>query len=60
MKQILAEIQSGAFAEEWMDEYHHGGKTFYATRQREQGQQIETVGKSLRKMMTFLNAKEVA
>ena len=26
MKQILAEIQSGAFAEEWMDEYHAGSK----------------------------------
>jgi ketol-acid reductoisomerase len=59
MKQILAEIQSGAFAEEWMDEYHSGGKTFYATRRREQNQQIETIGKQLRRMMTFLNAKEV-
>ncbi|MDX1344483.1 MAG: ketol-acid reductoisomerase, partial [Sedimenticolaceae bacterium] len=26
MKEILAEIQSGAFAEEWMDEYHAGAK----------------------------------
>ena len=60
MKQVLAEIQSGAFAEEWMDEYHNGGKTFYATRKAEQSQQIEQVGKGLRKMMTFLNAKEVS
>ncbi|RIK57269.1 MAG: ketol-acid reductoisomerase [Chloroflexi bacterium] len=60
MKQVLAEIQSGAFAEEWMDEYHHGGQQFYAMRKQEQGQQIETVGKELRKMMTFLNAKEVS
>jgi len=59
MKKILAEIQSGAFAEEWMDEYHSGGKTFYATRKREQNQQLEAIGKDLRKMMTFLNAKEV-
>ncbi len=59
MKQVLAEIQSGSFAEEWMDEYHNGGKTFYATRRREHDQQIETVGKQLRGMMTFLNAKEV-
>ena len=59
MKEVLAEIQSGAFAEEWMDEYHGGGKVFLATRQREQTQQIETVGKSLRRMMTFLDAKEI-
>ncbi|HXF64171.1 MAG TPA: ketol-acid reductoisomerase [Caldilineaceae bacterium] len=60
MKQVLAEIQSGAFAEEWMDEYHNGGKQFYALRKQEQSQPIETVGKELRRMMTFLNAKEVA
>jgi ketol-acid reductoisomerase len=59
MKDILAEIQSGAFAEEWMDEYHNGGKVFYARRAAEQNQQIEQVGKQLRGMMTFLNAKEV-
>ncbi|RME61921.1 MAG: ketol-acid reductoisomerase, partial [Caldilineae bacterium] len=59
MKQILAEIQSGAFAEEWMDEYHSGGKTYYARRQQEQNLQIEQVGKQLRKMMSFLDAKEI-
>jgi len=60
MRQILAEIQSGAFAEEWMDEYRNTGAAhLLATRKDEQGQQIEVVGKQLRKMMTFLNAKEV-
>ncbi len=59
MKAILSEIQSGAFAEEWMDEYHGGGKQFYARRDQEQSQPIEQVGKQLRRMMTFLNAKEV-
>jgi ketol-acid reductoisomerase len=59
MKQILAEIQSGAFAEEWMDEYHGGSKVLRATRKAEQTQQLEQVGKGLRKMMTFLNAKEI-
>jgi ketol-acid reductoisomerase len=59
MKKILTEIQNGTFAEEWMDEYHSGGKTFYATRKQEQNQQLESIGKDLRKMMTFLNAKEV-
>ena len=41
-------------------EYHNGGKTFYATRKREQNQQLETIGKGLRRMMTFLDAKEVS
>ena len=59
MKQILSEIQSGQFAEEWMDEYHNGAKELLATRKDEQNLQIEQVGKGLRKMMTFLNAKEV-
>lgn len=59
MKQILTNIQSGAFAEEWMDEYHHGRKRFFDIRKREQHQQIETVGQELRGMMTFLNAKVV-
>ncbi len=59
MKAILADIQSGAFAEEWMDEYHSGGKNYYARRAQEQNLPIEQVGKQLRKMMTFLDAKEV-
>lgn len=59
MKEVLADIQSGAFAEEWMDEYHSGGKAYYARRNDEQGQQLEQVGKDLRKMMSFLDSKEV-
>lgn len=59
MKQILSEIQSGSFAEEWMDEYHAGAKELLATRSAEQNQQIEQVGKQLRGMMSFLNAKNV-
>ncbi len=59
MKQILAEIQSGAFAEEWMDEYHGGGDVYYARREKEQSLPIEEVGKDLRKMMSFMDAKEV-
>lgn len=59
MRQILANIQSGAFAEEWMEEYHEGRPHFFARRKQEQTGQIEEVGKGLRSMMTFLNAKEV-
>ncbi len=59
MREILEEIRSGAFAEEWMDEYHGGGKRFYARRQQEQSHPIEQVGKELRRMMGFLDAKDV-
>ena len=59
MKQILAEIQSGAFAEEWMDEYHGGGDVYYARREKEQSLPIDEVGKDLRKMMSFMDAKEI-
>lgn len=59
MKEVLEDIRSGAFAEEWMDEYHGGGSTYYPRREKEQHIQLEEVGKELRKMMTFLDAKEI-
>lgn len=59
MRQILADIRSGRFAEEWMDEYYSGMKTFMARRREEQGQQIEEVGLDLRRMMSFLDAREI-
>ncbi|MCB0045172.1 MAG: ketol-acid reductoisomerase [Caldilineaceae bacterium] len=59
MRQILDEIRSGAFAEEWMDEYHGGGQVYYERRTVEQALPIEVVGKELRKMMTFMDAKEI-
>ncbi|MBP7962112.1 MAG: ketol-acid reductoisomerase [Caldilineaceae bacterium] len=59
MKGILTDIQSGAFAEAWMDEYHSGMKTFKARRAAEQSQKIEDVGEQLRDMMSFLKAKKV-
>lgn len=59
MRQILANIQSGAFAEEWMEEYHNGRPAFFERRKKEQTGSIEVVGKQLRGMMSFLNAKDV-
>ena len=59
MKQILEEVTSGRFAEEWMDEYYSGLSNFKSRRRREQYQQIEEVGLELRRMMTFLNAQEI-
>src|SRR3954467_633256 len=60
MKKILAEIQSGQFAKEWMDENKSGRHKFLAMREEARQQPIEVVGADLRKMMTFLKKnKEV-
>jgi ketol-acid reductoisomerase len=60
MKKILAEIQSGAFAKEWMSENRTGRKKFLAMREAGHNLSIETVGKELREMMTFLKKKKEA
>jgi ketol-acid reductoisomerase len=58
MKKILAEIQSGQFAREWMEENRTGRKKFLAMRAAQENQQIEKVGAELRSMMTFLKKKK--
>jgi len=58
MKKILAEIQSGQFAKQWIDENKSGRHKFLAMRDAAQTDQIETVGKSLRDMMPFLKKKK--
>jgi ketol-acid reductoisomerase len=58
MKKILAEIQSGEFARQWIEENKTGRKKFLAMREAAQTQPIETVGKELREMMTFLKKKK--
>ena len=59
MKKILKEIQSGQFAREWILENKAGAPGFKATRRRERTHQIEDVGRRLRKLMPWINAKEV-
>ena len=57
MARILAEVQSGAFAREWIDEDDQGRPNF--TRMREAGANhpIERTGKPLRQMMSWLREK---
>ena len=57
MREILAEIQSGQFAEEWMAEVAAGTPNLLASRRALADHQIEVVGKRLRNMMPFLVAK---
>jgi ketol-acid reductoisomerase len=59
MKKLLDEIRSGAYAEEWMDENAHGRPNFNRIRQEEMSSQVEEVGRALRRMMPWLNPKEV-
>ncbi|MCB0242162.1 MAG: ketol-acid reductoisomerase [Anaerolineae bacterium] len=55
MRGILADIQSGAYAEEWLDENEKGRPWFNAARERERNQPIEQVGRELRSMMPWLD-----
>jgi ketol-acid reductoisomerase len=53
MQQILADIRSGAFAREWIDEGRAGGPNFQQLRQAERHHLIEEVGARLRAMMPW-------
>ena len=59
MKRILAEIQSGQFAREWILENKAGRPGFLATKRRERQHPVEEVGKRLRSLMTWIDAKSV-
>jgi len=57
MRAILSEIQSGEFAREWMDEYAQGAPRLKAARAAIATHPVETTGRDLRDMMTFMVAK---
>lgn len=59
MKQILHEVQTGKFALEWIQENQAHRPFFKATDRMEKDQLLETVGKKLRRMMSWIAAKEV-
>jgi ketol-acid reductoisomerase len=59
MKKILSEITSGVFAKEWVDEYKNGMKNFNRLYEKDHESQLEKVGKKLRKMMKWINSKEM-
>ncbi len=59
MKKILGEITSADFAKEWVAEYQGGMKNFNELYKKDHDSQLETVGRKLRKMMKWVDAKEV-
>jgi ketol-acid reductoisomerase len=54
MKKILSEIQTGAFAREWILENRAGRPMFKALRKQAAAHPIEKVGEQLRGMMSWL------
>ncbi len=59
MKKILDEITSGKFAKEWVDEFKGGLKNFNAMYEKDHDSQLEEVGRKLRRMMKWIDSKEV-
>ncbi|MCL2347456.1 MAG: ketol-acid reductoisomerase [Planctomycetaceae bacterium] len=59
MKKILEEIQNGQFAREWLLENKVNAPSFKRLRARAREHQIEEVGRRLRKLMSWIDAKEL-
>ena len=59
MRQILADVQSGAFAREWVAENAAGAKRMQECRAASQGQQIEQIGAELRAMMPWIGRRRL-
>jgi ketol-acid reductoisomerase len=54
MKRVLADIQSGRFARDWMLENKVNQSSFKATRRRLSEHPIEQIGEKLRAMMPWI------
>jgi ketol-acid reductoisomerase len=55
MRKILADIQSGEFAKEWIAENRAGAENFNRMREEAKGAQVESVGRELRGMMPWID-----
>ena len=54
MKKVLTEIQNGTFAKNWISENQANRPYFRSVRRIEVEHQVESVGKELRKMMSWI------
>ena len=59
MKKILSEVTSGRFAKEWVHEHQTGLKKFKRLYEKDYNCQLEKIGRRLRKMMKWIDVKEV-
>ena len=58
LKEILSEIQSGKFAQEWRAEYENGMTEYKRLLNADLQHDIESTGKELRKHFSWLNPKK--
>ncbi len=56
MKEVLADIQSGAFAKRFIDDQDDGGKEFQELRKKGEEHMIEDTGRELRKLFAWKGA----
>ena len=59
MKKILQEVQAGQFARDWILENRAGAASFKAMRRMQKEHPIEEVGRRLRRLMPWIDSKEV-
>jgi ketol-acid reductoisomerase len=58
MRELLARIQDGSFAREWIEENARGRPKFNRARRQDVDHQLEVVGRTLRRMMPFVGPVE--
>ncbi|MBS1699216.1 MAG: ketol-acid reductoisomerase [Actinobacteria bacterium] len=58
MKDVLTDIQSGAFATRFIEDQDNGAVEFLALREKEQGHPIEATGKELRALFAWKQSDE--
>ena len=59
MKQVLVDIQSGKFAEQFRNDYRKGFEWFHQQREQDRNHGVEKVGKELRAMMPWVQPVEI-
>ncbi len=57
MRRVLADIQDGSFAREWIAENDEGRRRFLQDRESANNHQIEDIGRELRGMMPWMDPK---
>jgi ketol-acid reductoisomerase len=58
MRQILAEIKDGSFAQRFIDDQDAGGPEFTALREKGEQHPIEQTGRELRKLMAWVKSHD--
>ena len=59
MRQLLKDIQTGTYAEEWIEENENGRLWFNEQRKKDHDHPIEVVGRKLRSMMPFIDSVDI-